>query len=93
MEDTDVVTVSSTRLKALEALEASLPALLETASTNAKASVRAERLRQLEEYNRAHPEAQNKRALKYYDTHKTEISIKRKAAYRAKKAAKAEGAL
>jgi len=84
---TDTVIVAAERLKALEALEASLPDLLAKTREEARAEEKQKRLQKLHDTAKTNPEANTKRVMKYYDTHKEDINAKRRAAYQAKKAA------
>ena len=83
------VTVAADRLKALEELEASLPALIAKAKEEAVAEDKKARLKKLNEENKKDPEAHVKRVMKHYEANKEEINAKRRAAYQAKKAAAA----
>ncbi len=87
MPDTNTVVVAADRLKALEELEATMPTLLAKAKEEAVAEANKARLQSLHEYNKSNPEANTKRVMKHYETHKDEINAKRRAAYQAKKVA------
>ena len=80
----EVVTVSAARLRELEALEASLPALLE----KTKAERDKERLTILHEKQKANPEPNKQRTLANYHKNKEEINARRREAYKLKKEAK-----
>ena len=81
----EVVTVSAARLRELEALEASLPALLE----KTKAERDKERFKELSAKNKENPKAHSEHVLKKYHQNKEEINAKRREAYKLKKEAKA----
>jgi hypothetical protein len=83
----ELVTVSAARLRELEALEASIPTLLE----KTKAERDKERLTILHEKQKANPEPNKKRNLENYHKNKEEINAKRREAYKLKKEAKASG--
>lgn len=87
MTDTELVTISAARLQELEALEIALPVLLAKTQEAAKAEAHKERLNKLNEKNKSNPEANTKRVMKYYETHKEEINARRREAYKVKKAA------
>ena len=69
------------RLRALEALEASLPELL----AKAKVDRDKEKLDAFHAARKANPEKFSKRALEKYHKNKEEINARRREAYRAKK--------
>ena len=71
------------RLRALEALEAGLPAML----AGAKADRDKERFAMLHEKEKANPEPHKKKVLENYHKNKEEINARRREAYKAKKAA------
>jgi len=77
------VWVSAERLRALESLEAELPALLE----KAKAEAHAGRFAALRERDKLNPELHSKRSIEWYARNKDEINAKRREKYHAKKAA------
>lgn len=76
------------RLRALEALEASLPDML----ARAKAERDKERFAMLHEKEKANPEPHKKKVLENYHKNKEEINARRREAYKAKKAATSEPA-
>jgi hypothetical protein len=88
MSDTHTVVVAADRLKALEELEASLPALIAKERAQAVLDAKKARLEKLNEENKKNPEANVKRVMKHYEANKEEINAKRRAAYQAKKAEK-----
>jgi len=83
----DVVPISVSRLRELEALEASLAARIAHEREDAVAAATAARLRKLKDFNKAHPEQNTKRVMKHYLANKDEINAKRRAARAAKKLA------
>jgi hypothetical protein len=92
MSDVHTVVVAADRLKALEELEASLPALIAKERAQAVLDAKRERLQKLNEENKKNPKAHSDSVLKKYHENKEEINAKRRAAYQAKKAA-AEAAI
>ena len=68
------VVISETRLRELEALEASLPDLI----AQAKAEAHQDRFAALRERDKANPDALTKRVLKHYNAHKDEINARRR---------------
>ena len=82
------VLVPVERLRALEALEASLPDML----ARAKAERDKERFAMLHEKEKANPEPHKKKVLENYHKNKEEINARRREAYKAKKAATSEPA-
>ena len=90
---TVTVAITVERLKALEELEASLPALIAAATAKAKEDavieLKKERLQKLNAMRKADPKAHSDSVLKKYHENKEEINAKRRAAYQAKKAAAA----
>jgi DNA repair photolyase len=80
-----MVPISSDRLKTLEALEASLPNLIQNAILEYKKS----NLRRLHEKDKANPENVNKRVKRYAEKHREEINAKRREKRRLQKAAAA----
>jgi len=81
------VLVPVERLRALEALEASLPDML----ARAKVEANTERLNKLHEQRKVDPEAYSKKVLEKYHKNKEEINARRREAYKAKKAAGGAG--
>ena len=81
--DISGVFVSMERLKALEALEAELPNMLE----KVKLQRDKERFAMLHEREKANPEQHNKKVLEKYHKNKDEINARRREAYKAKKLA------
>jgi len=77
------VLVPLERLRALEALEASLPELL----AKTKAERDKERLLELHAKAKADPKAHSKTVLAKYHKNKVEINARRREAYKAKKLA------
>lgn len=69
------------RLRALEALEASVPEML----AKAKVDADAERIHKLHEQRKVDPAAYSKKVLEKYHKNKEEINARRREAYRAKK--------
>ena len=90
---TPMVSVPLERLRALEALEASLPDLLAKAKAEAVEFDKRERLDRLTAARKADPKAYSAEVLKKYHENKEEINARRREAYKAKKegAAKAAG--
>jgi hypothetical protein len=84
----ELVTISVARLRELEALEASIPTLLE----KTKAERDKERLTELSAKNKENPKAHSDHVLKKYHQNKEEINAKRREAYRLKKEAQAKQA-
>ena len=84
--DASGVFVPFERLRALEALEADLPAIIE----KAKKERDAERLHDLHQKQKANPEPNKKRVLANYHKNKDEINAKRREQYKAKKALPAQ---
>lgn len=72
--ETNVIQISAERLKALEAVEASLPDLIQNAILEYKKS----NLRRLHEKDKANPENVNKRVKRYAEKHREEINAKRR---------------
>ena len=85
---TPMVSVPLERLRALEALEASLPDLL----AKAKADRDKERLTTLHEKQKTDPEPNRVRVLANYHKNKEEVNAKRREAYRLKTEAAASAA-
>ena len=85
---TSMVPITLDRLKALEALEASLPVMIQAAILEYKKS----NLRRLHEKDKANPENVNKRVKRYAEKHREEINAKRREKRRLQKAATASGA-
>ena len=81
----EVIQISSERLKALEAIEASIPDLIQNAILEYKKS----NLRRLHEKDKANPENVNKRVKRYAEKHREEINAKRREKRRLLKAAAA----
>ena len=81
--DISGVFVPLERLKALEALEADLPNLLE----KAKADRDKEKLEALHAARKADPAKYSKKALEKYHKNKEDINARRRDAYKAKKLA------
>ena len=77
------VLVSVERLRALEALETELPALL----AKAKEQANAERFASLRARDAEDPEAHKKRSAEWKKSHKDEYNAKRREQYRLKKEA------
>ena len=77
------VLVPVERLRALEALEASLPDML----ARAKVDRDKERFAMLQEKEKANPDPHKKKVLENYHKNKEEINARRREAYKAKKAA------
>ena len=84
---TSMVPITLDRLKALEALEASLPVMIQAAILEYKKS----NLRRLHEKDKANPENVNKRVKRYAEKHREEINAKRREKRRLQKAAAAAG--
>ncbi len=82
---TNCVIISAARLAELEALEASIPALLE----KTRKDYDAERLSLLRERQKNDPARHNKHVLEHYHKNKEVINARRRAAYKAKKEAAA----
>lgn len=82
---TSMIPIATERLKALEALEASLPDLIQNAILEYKKS----NLRRLHEKDKANPENVNKRVKRYAEKHREEINAKRREKRRLQKAAAA----
>lgn len=80
--DVSGVFVPLERLRALEALEAELPAIIEKAMKDRD----AERFRILHEKQKANPEPNKQRVLANYHKNKEEINAKRREKYKEKKA-------
>ena len=83
-----MIPITTDRLKTLEALEASLPDLIQNAILEYKKS----NLRRLHEKDKANPENVNKRVKRYAEKHREEINAKRREKRRLQKAATASGA-
>lgn len=79
----EMVYVPLERLKALEALEADLPNIIE----KAKKDKDTERFRLLHEREKDNPEPHRKKVLENYHKNKEEINAKRRERYKAKKEA------
>lgn len=75
------VLVPLERLRALEALEAELPTIIE----KAKQDRDKERLAALDEKRKLNPEPHRQSVLEHYHKHKEEINAKRRERYRLKK--------
>jgi len=84
---TTMIPIATERLKALEALEASLPDLIQNAILEYKKS----NLRRLHEKDKANPENVNKRVKRYAEKHREEINAKRREKRRLQKAAASAG--
>ena len=84
---TPMIPIATERLKALEALEASLPDLIQHAILEYKKS----NLRRLHEKDKANPENVNKRVKRYAEKHRDEINAKRREKRRLQKAAASAG--
>jgi len=84
---TDTVIIAAERLKALEALEASLPELLAKTREEAKAEIKKTALDKLHERQKSDPKTHSDAVLKKYHENKADINARRRAAYQAKKAA------
>ena len=88
---TGTVTITVERLKALEELEASLPALIAAATAKAAEDALEEEkkkaFKRLNDKRKADPKAHSDSVLKKYHENKEEINARRRAAYQAKKAA------
>jgi chromosomal replication initiation ATPase DnaA len=67
-----LVTISESRLRELEAIEA------EMSKRKTVEEYDAERFKMLREKDKANPENVKKRVLKYYETHKDEINARRR---------------
>ena len=85
---TPMVSVPLERLRALEALEASLPDLL----AKAKAEAHAERFAILRARDAADPEAHKRRTNESRAKNREELNARRREAYKAKKEAATAGA-
>ena len=83
MDSTTPVTITLERLRELEELESSLPELLDAAVTTALEKKKRERLARLV----GDPTEHARRQLEKYYRNRDEINAKRRAAYKAKKAA------
>lgn len=70
----DLITISAERLKELEALEASIPSMIEKAIVEYKKS----NLKKLHERDKANPAAINMRVKRYVERHREEINQKRR---------------
>lgn len=81
------VLVTIERLRALEALEAEIPTMLEKVKTESD----KERLARLHEKARENPKEASEKALKRYYKNKEEINARRREAYRLKKEAAKTG--
>jgi hypothetical protein len=75
------VLVPIERLRALEALEASLPHIIE----KAKVERDKEKLQMLRDKEKANPEPHRKKVLENYHKNKDEINARRREAYKLKK--------
>ena len=82
--DISGVFISLDRLRALEALEAGLPALLKQNEIEACARDKKERLDKLTAHRKADPKAHCEQVLKKYHENKEEINARRREAYRLK---------
>ena len=82
-----MVSVPLERLRALEALEASLPDVI----AKAKADANAERFATLRARDAADPEAHKRRTNESRAKHSEELNARRREAYKAKKEAKSAG--
>jgi hypothetical protein len=82
--DISGVCISLERLRALEALEAGLPALLKQNEIEAIARDKKERFRELSTKNKENPKAHCEQVLKKYHENKEEINARRREAYRLK---------
>ena len=85
---TPMVSVPLERLRALEALEASLPEVI----AKAKAEANAERFATLRARDAADPEAHRRRTNESRTKNREEINARRREAYKAKKEAASAGA-
>ena len=72
--DDDFVSISTERLKRLEELESSIPALIENALKEYKQNA----LKRLHERDKANPAAVNSRARRYAERHREELNAKRR---------------
>ena len=90
---TPMASVPLERLRALEALEASLPEVIAKAKAEAVEVDKRERLERLTAPRKADPKTYSAEVLKKYHENKEEINARRREAYKAKKeaAAKATG--
>ena len=70
----NIVSISAERLKELEALEASIPSMIEKAVLEYKKS----NLKKLHERDKANPAAINMRVKRYVERHREEINKKRR---------------
>lgn len=70
----EVITISADRLKELEALEASIPSMIENAIQEYKKS----NLKKLHERDKANPAGINMRVKRYVERHREEINKKRR---------------
>lgn len=77
------VLVPIERLRALEALEAEMPARI----AKAKEEAHAERFAALRARDAADPEAHTKRTMEWYNKNRDEINARRREKYKEKKAA------
>jgi Zn-finger nucleic acid-binding protein len=91
-ESPTLVTVPLERLRALEALEASLPEVIAKAKADAVTLDKKERLDKLTAPRKADPKAYSAEVLKKYHENKEEINARRREAYKAKKEAAAKPA-
>jgi hypothetical protein len=80
-ETPTLVSIPLERLRALEALEAQLPVLIE----KTKAERDRERLTVLHDKAKANPQEHSKKQLEKYHKNKEEINARRREAYRLKK--------
>ena len=87
-----MVSVPLERLRALEALEASLPEVVAKAKAEAVEVDKRERLERLTAPRKADPKAYSAEVLKKYHENKEEINARRREAYKAKKEATAKAA-
>lgn len=83
----DMILVSAARFKELEALEASIPAMLEKSHGNGW----KDRLKILDAKRKADPEAYSKHKLEQYHKNKDAINARRRELRKLKKAAAADG--
>lgn len=83
-----MVSVPLERLRALEALEASLPDVIAKAKADAIKTDKKERLDKLTAPRKADPKTYSSQVLKKYHENKDEINARRREAYKLKKEAK-----
>ena len=83
-----MVSVPLERLRALEALEASLPDVIAKAKAERDRERDTVRLNELSVKHKENPKAHSEHVLKKYHTNKEEINARRREAYKLKKEAK-----